>query len=201
MDGISSCLFLVPVVMVVSLLWFLFRRARISKAVFLNNVLLVLTVVVIMDKVFFPLPLSASEIENMRLGSANLPGYNLVPFHTIASQLAGSVSARWAFIQLGGNIVLFIPLGFLITWRLFQRNNKINALKTIALCVVSSAFVEAVQLLLSFAYGYAYRFADIDDLFLNTFGGALGVAAFVVSLPLVKAWLYKSGKPVASNLS
>ena len=74
-------------------------------------------------------------------------------------------ACRHAIRNLGGNILLFVPLGFLLP-RLFPR---LQSLKNTLLC--TAAIILCVEILQLFTLlGYF----DIDDLILNTLGSAIG---------------------------
>ena len=74
-------------------------------------------------------------------------------------------ACRHAIRNLGGNILLFIPLGFLLP-RVFPR---LQSLKNTLLCTaVIILCVEISQLFTLLGY------CDIDDLILNTLGAAIG---------------------------
>ena len=95
---------------------------------------------------------------------------NLVPFRTL--RLFGSLLdsgrpdyVRAAVINLGGNIVMFIPLGFLLP-RLFPKlSSLLRVLLTTAAIIIA---VETVQLFTLVGS------CDIDDLILNLTGAAIG---------------------------
>ena len=95
---------------------------------------------------------------------------SLDPFRTI-SLYAGlldsprHVLVRLAVINLGGNVILFIPLGFLLP-RAFPRLGKFwKVFLTAALAIT---LVELAQLL------SLLGICDIDDLILNLTGATLG---------------------------
>lgn len=93
--------------------------------------------------------------------------YNLVPFKTIKSYL-GVFEYGFSpisFINLAGNIVAFIPLGFLLPISFDKfRNYKLITITGIAV----SSVIEVVQL--KFKIGYF----DVDDILLNTLGVVVG---------------------------
>lgn len=70
-----------------------------------------------------------------------------------------------------GNILLFVPLTFLITG-LLRRHVDHPALLAAAIGVALSFSIEVAQFV--FAVGYS----DIDDLIFNSLGGAIGAFAF-----------------------
>ncbi len=77
-----------------------------------------------------------------------------------------------AILQLGMNIVLFVPMGFFLT-RFFRMPSWV----AIAVCCATSICIEVAQLTGVFhLYPCAYRICDVDDVITNTLGGAVGVA-------------------------
>ena len=95
---------------------------------------------------------------------------NLIPFRTLrlfAGLLDSGVRVyiRMAVINLVGNIIMFVPLGFLLP-RVFPR---LSSLPRVIL--TTAAIITAVELVQLFTLVGS---CDIDDLILNVFGSALG---------------------------
>ena len=95
---------------------------------------------------------------------------NLVPFRTLrlyAGLLGSGVRSyiRMAVINLGGNIIMFIPLGFLLP-RVFPH---LSSLPRVLLA--TAAIITAVELIQLFTLVGS---CDIDDLILNVIGSAMG---------------------------
>ena len=95
---------------------------------------------------------------------------NLIHFRTL--RLFGSLLdstrpdyVRSAVINLGGNIIMFVPLGFLLPRVFPQRASLPRVLLTTA------AIISAVELLQLFTLVGS---CDIDDLILNVLGAAMG---------------------------
>ncbi|RLQ92301.1 VanZ family protein [Falsibacillus albus] len=85
--------------------------------------------------------------------------------------------------NVGGNILLFIPLGFLapIIWE------KYRSLKSIILFgLIISMTIEIVQFIESFTEMYG-RVTDIDDVICNVIGAAVGYMVFVLVMRLGRA--------------
>jgi len=93
-------------------------------------------------------------------------GLQLRPFASVVDELTSAIDASVAFRIVGLNVVLFIPLGFLL------RIRPIGWLPTIALVAAISLTIETLQAVLPLG-----RTANIDDVLLNTLGGVLGAAA------------------------
>ena len=95
---------------------------------------------------------------------------NLVPFRTLWL-FAGLLDSphpeyvRAAVINLGGNIIMFFPLGFLLP-RVFSKCTSL-----LRVLLVTAAIITAVELLQLFTLVGS---CDIDDLILNVLGSGLG---------------------------
>ena len=90
-------------------------------------------------------------------------GTNLVPLHTIRSQLERDV-----YGQLIGNLLLFAPLAIVLRWWGWRLASVLGVL------VALSSAVEVGQAVVG-------RISDVDDVILNVAGGliAAGVASLV----------------------
>jgi glycopeptide antibiotics resistance protein len=102
---------------------------------------------------------------------------NLVPFHTVqefVNTLHTSSSTyliRHSFINLAGNVVMFIPYGFFLPW-IFERCKKYN--RTVIYSGTTIVLIEIIQL---FSLRGSF---DVDDLILNLVGVSLGYALFML---------------------
>ncbi|MEU5692935.1 VanZ family protein [Actinosynnema sp. NPDC020468] len=130
----------------------------------------------------FPLPtVTADFCTGRRLSSY----WQLTPFASL-DDIAG---AGWSltgpeFLQVALNVVLFLPLGFLLRYR-FGRGFWVSTV--VGLLV--SLLVEVTQGTAVFGlYPCPYRLADVDDLMTNTAGAALG---------WVLAWAFDRALPSA----
>ena len=99
--------------------------------------------------------------------------YNFIPFETVRlyltyGDLVGSDAVIW---NLYGNVIGFLPFGFFLPIVL-RRCRKFWI--TVLLTAVFSAAVELLQLVTKVGS------CDIDDLILNTIGGALGYLLFLM---------------------
>lgn len=94
---------------------------------------------------------------------------NLVPFHTIV-EFTASLGERWnthAFINLAGNVVMFVPLGFLLP-HVSRGTHTFKGCMLISLIgILCAETVQLFTLLGSF---------DIDDFILNMIGVLMGFA-------------------------
>ncbi len=102
-------------------------------------------------------------------------GVNLVPFHTIRNYLKYSASKDSIWVNIAGNIVMFVPWGFglPLLWRRYQSFFKV-ALMSLAL----PFFIEFCQLFIG-------RSVDVDDIILNFTGGMLGGLLYLLTVRLI----------------
>ncbi|MCU6712936.1 VanZ family protein [Paenibacillus sp. J5C_2022] len=102
------------------------------------------------------------------------PRPNLTPFQTILQYANGYhhyTFDTW-FFNLFGNMLLFVPLGFLLPI-LFAKARRFST--TIVWTMLASLTIELTQL------GMRLGFFDVDDLILNVFGGAIGYAVWTMA--------------------
>lgn len=85
---------------------------------------------------------------------------NFIPFKEIMRYNMGS---RLFFKNVIGNMVMFLPYGFFISY--YLDNKKLSL--TFILTLITSVAIETVQLIIG-------RVFDIDDIILNVIGGTLG---------------------------
>lgn len=101
--------------------------------------------------------------------------WNLVPFRTVrayAATLAGAGNPHlvgFAFVNLAGNVVMFVPLGVFLPFFWPKLRQFRRFLLAAALTVAAVEVTQLFTLLGS---------ADIDDLILNLVGGAIGFAIY-----------------------
>ncbi len=139
---------------------------------------------------FFPFPIDGAIIDQQRAMSNAGFGVqrNLTPFATV---LDAADSGPQFIQQIVGNFLLLFPLGFLAP--LVVRRVG-SATRAIVLVVATTMGIEFSQLAISAALGFSYRSFDVDDLWLNATGGALGV---LVSMLVIRkaTWLAPNAEP------
>ncbi len=105
---------------------------------------------------------------------------NLVPFETIrlfwniVKNSSSGYMTRYAFKNLIGNVVMFVPLGLLPC--VFRKLNSFT--KYIITVVITIAIIEVIQLFTLLGS------CDIDDLMLNVVGAVIGY--FAVKIILIR---------------
>lgn len=105
--------------------------------------------------------------------------YNLRLFHEIRRfiQYRHILGFRAVFINVFGNVIAFMPLGFFIPAVCKSMKNGFLA---VLCCFSVSLLVETLQLV------FKLGSFDVDDLFLNTLGGLLGYIVYLIFRGLLK---------------
>lgn len=85
---------------------------------------------------------------------------NFIPFKEI---LRYEIFSGMFFRNVVGNMIMFIPYGFFISY--FLKANKKSTV--FFLCLITSCTIEITQLIIG-------RVFDVDDIFLNVIGGLFG---------------------------
>ncbi|NLZ80619.1 MAG: VanZ family protein [Clostridiales bacterium] len=98
--------------------------------------------------------------------------YNIKPFRTISPYLK-NITDSYAYMNILGNIVPFIPFGFFVPMVLFK---KVRFLKTILLSFLCVLLFEIFQFISMLG------FFDIDDVILNTLGCMVGYLIYFLCM-------------------
>ncbi len=101
---------------------------------------------------------------------------NWIPIKSTLNYFSGAVSLKIAFMNVLGNIVIFIPLGIYL--QVFKRNK--SGLKSMLAISALSLLIEVTQ----FTFGIGG--SDIDDLLLNSLGGLMGICIYKCIARLLK---------------
>lgn len=99
--------------------------------------------------------------------------YNFIPFKEIVRfvKYRRILGFKAFFVNVFGNIIAFMPLGFLLPG---IRGHHINGFFVVLGCFSFSLVVEVTQLVTK------HGCCDVDDLILNTLGGLLGYLAYLI---------------------
>lgn len=108
--------------------------------------------------------------------------YNLVPLNSIIGSIKNSYYRVWVNNILG-NILLFMPLGFLCF--LFDKR-KVKLRRVVIIGFMCSLLIEVLQIVYSIL-NIDMRSFDIDDLLLNTIGCILGYLVYLKFQVILKA--------------
>ena len=106
--------------------------------------------------------------------------YNLKPFTEIKRYM-GHVEEIGYFgvaLNLFGNVVCFMPLGFVLP---ILSHRKWGVIRITIVSFLSSCVIEVVQLVTKLGS------CDVDDIILNTLGGLTGYILFVVCSKIYRA--------------
>lgn len=93
-------------------------------------------------------------------------------------------ATRFLFIDVAGNVVVFVPIGLALAGALGGLANRRRLWMAIALCTALSIGIELFQLTIP------SRATDVDDVLFNTVGAALGALFIVFS----QHWLNHNGE-------
>jgi glycopeptide antibiotics resistance protein len=104
------------------------------------------------------------------LGGYGDYGYNIVPFKTILDYASQYPWSTLVIVNLLGNVVIFMPLGFLAA--LLYRSISWKGILGVSAGI--SLLIEVLQLVLSSST------FDVDDIILNALGGLLGYALYLI---------------------
>lgn len=171
----SSILFLIGFVLYVGLLLWRLKKGKTLGEQFIFSVFWFYAVAVL-AVTFFPFPFQPPLLQMLR--NSGQRQSNFIPFHDIY-MMATYDTSRDFIRQVGGNVILFFPLGFLLP--LINRvASKFG--RALVIGMICSAGIEILQLTIDTILRYNYRTCDVDDFILNTCGFVIG---FVV-LSIVK---------------
>src|ERR687894_1760126 len=101
---------------------------------------------------------------------------NFLPFKTILPYLLGEPTWLIATINLGGNIALFMPIGFLVSFVY----RKMTWQKSLAVAVAVGLAIEGMQVV------FREGIFDVDDVILNALGVMTGYWAFTILVKWVR---------------
>lgn len=101
--------------------------------------------------------------------------YNVDPFFSIYR--IAKYSPTWVdpFRILVGNILLFVPFGFLLPFATERFKTNFKPVRIFPVVVTAMCLSTAIEIN---QFVFTYRVANIDDVILNTFGAILGVIAY-----------------------
>ena len=145
-------------------------------------ILLTYSATLIKVMVFKDLPLIRIGSLRFNFGGTHEGAANFLPFKTILPYLLGENGLMIGGINLVGNIVLLVPIGFLVPF--IYRNMSWK--KTFALAVAAGFAIEGMQAILRVGI------FDIDDLILNGLGVMVGYWAFTILAKMVSSMKSKN---------
>lgn len=112
--------------------------------------------------------------------SGSVADYNLIPFHEIKRYInhIGSIGLFAVAANLGGNVILFLPLGYFLPS--FFARERLRPHLTIPICMCISIAVEISQ------FATHTGSLDVDDVLLNTIGGIIGYLIYAFLHPDIR---------------
>jgi glycopeptide antibiotics resistance protein len=128
-------------------------------------------------------PIRESWTQNLDNHFSFIPIINTYHKYFYVHELNDSDGIRNYYGNLYGNILLFIPLGVFLP--ILYRKKFWNV---VLLAALTSVLIELAQAF-NMIFGY-YRYVDIDDVLLNTFGAIIGYGIYRLLSPKDKK--YKS---------
>ena len=93
-----------------------------------------------------------------------------IPFNSVFDYISGEKTLRFLAVNYLGNILLFIPIGLLLS-AIFK---KLTIVKIVLISLLITVAVELFQNLLGRGY------ADIDDVMMNVLGALIGSAIYLL---------------------
>ena len=149
-------IFICSVIMVILRIAYLIKNRHTEKFIFHREIFMFIFVLYMMCLFYV---VSFQDID-----SANISGYNIVPFREMFRYKIGS---RLFFKNVIGNFLMFVPFGFFCSYIL----RKIKYRWIFIITLIVSLTIELTQRKIG-------RVFDIDDVFLNVLGGTLGYYIF-----------------------
>ena len=113
-------------------------------------------------RIVFNRAMSDDMVEKMKMNYANF-----VPFRTIT----GVGSVHNFAVQVGGNILLLMPLVFFLYYVFFIKSSS----KCIVYCFMASVFIEITQYIIDIITKFPNKVCDVDDVILNFIGIILSI--------------------------
>lgn len=132
--------------------------------------------------VFKDMPLIRIGPLMLNFGGTHEGTANLIPFKTILPYLLGKQGLIIGGINIVGNIILLVPIGFLVPFVFRNITWKI----ALALAVVAGLMIEGMQAVLH------EGIFDIDDVILNALGVMIGYWVFVILANWLRSGKYKT---------
>lgn len=101
---------------------------------------------------------------------------NFIPFKEMTRY---HLSSKLFFRNVIGNIIIFMPFGYLVTDMITEKAHKCHFLIPLCITFITSLIIETIQMNIG-------RSFDIDDIILNFVGGTLGYIIFLTIHALFK---------------
>lgn len=132
--------------------------------------LFIIYITALVSVTLFPIVYQADAVE-LRYGYE----FNFIPLEGIISAFKDGGSA--AIRNVGGNLLLLLPLGFIMPI-ISKHKNKFFVVLISGIC--TAVGIELLQYIIGCIIGYMYRAVDVDDVILNLSGCLVGFALFKI---------------------
>lgn len=142
--------------------------------------LLYFYIIIVISITVFPIPMHKELLNDVR--QIWMLKNNFVPFKSMY-EIVKTMYLPTILRQVGGNILLFVPLGYLVPI-VFKKVSTIN--KVLLIGLSCSVGIELLQALISLLIRATYRVTDIDDVILNTIGTLIGFIMLKLTIPMVR---------------
>ena len=144
------------------------KKIRLSFiGIFEAYILMIIKVVILPIRIFTDANLRDSMQQSITFDNL----VQLIPFHSISEFVDGR-----AYLQIGGNILLLMPLPIFLFYLLKKNTGKAILLSSIFFTIG----IECIQLIISWSTSFPSRIFDVDDIILNFFGAVIGYGCCVI---------------------
>ncbi|AMA52445.1 VanZ family protein [Bacillus inaquosorum] len=146
----------------------------------------------------FPMPIDADLIKDMKYDFyiPFVSGNNFIPFYFFVDVYHEGLQ-YYVIRSIGGNLILFLPVGLLFPL-LFKKLNNVKRILLTGFFI--SLFIELAQLSISVYIRSVYRSFDVDDLILNTLGTVIGYWLFFILSMFYKRVTYRFKSNTSINI-
>lgn len=128
----------------------------------------------------FPIPFQGLD----EIGKYGWWYNNFIPFASIFDIFGNNnLAFQIKLKQIIGNIILFLPLWFLISL-ITKKNYTFKHI--ISIGILWSLCIESIQFIISSILGFTYKSFDIDDILLNTLWCIIWFILYKISFPKEK---------------
>lgn len=180
----SELLHVIAIIVYLVILIIGFKK-HISLKKHLSLLLFNIYIVGVLSITLFPIPIQGMPA---MVNGVSFVKNSFVPFADIIS-IINTHDFNIIGRQLGGNMILFIPLGYFIPIIHSKYSKFIRVLLIGFICSIS---IEILQVLISYLIvGSTYRSASVDDVLINTIGTAIGFVLFIFIAP-ISSYIFES---------
>lgn len=160
---------------IIFLIYLIVKKVSIGRIIVFS--LFFLYIISLLSITILPLPIEwLNEIKNTFWENYN----NYIPFASIFDILSNQNLGTFIKVkQVLWNIILFLPMGFLVPI-IWKSKNVIK--KALIIWLLSSFFIEILQFIISSFLWFNYKITDIDDIMLNTFGFIIWFYLYKISI-------------------